>query len=139
MVAADERELGRRKELNLGHTFAHAIEHAAGYGRIPHGVAVAAGLGLALAASEALGLLEDPDLPGRRRPSPAASGCPRPWPPCGTDRAWPWTGRPSRAPSGTTRRPATPARASSCPGAWGRSRLDVAVQESLLASLLASR
>lgn len=65
VVAADEREAGVRRSLNLGHTFAHAIEHAAGYGRVPHGVAVAVGLVQALHASEALGLLEDEALCGR--------------------------------------------------------------------------
>ena len=65
LVARDERETGLRQLLNLGHTFAHAIEHAAGYGRVPHGVAVAVGLGLALEASRRLALLADPGLPQR--------------------------------------------------------------------------
>ena len=65
VVAADEREAGPRRTLNLGHTFAHAIERAAGFGRIPHGVAVAAGVGLALEASARFGVLEDPALPER--------------------------------------------------------------------------
>ena len=52
----------RRRVLNLGHTFGHAIEHAAGYGVIPHGVAVAVGLMLSLQASRASGTLEDPAL-----------------------------------------------------------------------------
>lgn len=51
VVASDPEERGPRRALNLGHTFGHAIEHAAGYGRVPHGVAV--GLGLALAARAA--------------------------------------------------------------------------------------
>lgn len=51
VVAQDEHEGGLRKALNLGHTFAHAIEHAAGYGKIPHGVAVGVGLVLAARAS----------------------------------------------------------------------------------------
>lgn len=50
VVAADPTEQGLRASLNFGHTFAHAIEHVAGYGVIPHGVAVAAGIGLALQA-----------------------------------------------------------------------------------------
>jgi 3-dehydroquinate synthetase len=58
VVARDERESGERKTLNLGHTFAHAIEHVAGYGTIPHGVAVGVGLCLALRASQAAGLLK---------------------------------------------------------------------------------
>lgn len=64
-VAADEREGGPRRALNLGHTFAHAIEHVAGYGRVPHGLAVAAGIGLALRLSAELGGLCDAGLPGR--------------------------------------------------------------------------
>ena len=65
LVARDVREQGERRALNLGHTFAHAIEHTAGYGRIPHGVAVAAGLGAALNLARALGVLRDAALPER--------------------------------------------------------------------------
>ncbi len=65
VVARDERESGERKTLNLGHTFAHAIEQTAGYGRVPHGVAVAVGLVLALETSLRSGRLEDAELPGR--------------------------------------------------------------------------
>ena len=65
VVEADPREGGARKALNLGHTFGHAIELVAGYGRIPHGVAVAAGLHLALAAASRVGLLEHEDLAAR--------------------------------------------------------------------------
>ncbi|MGH7706892.1 MAG: 3-dehydroquinate synthase [Vulcanimicrobiaceae bacterium] len=44
MVVADDRlESGRREILNLGHTFAHAIECASAY-RVSHGAAVAIGL-----------------------------------------------------------------------------------------------
>jgi 3-dehydroquinate synthase len=42
-VADDRLESGARQVLNLGHTFAHAIERASGY-RIAHGAAVALGL-----------------------------------------------------------------------------------------------
>jgi len=62
VVAKDFRESGPREQLNLGHTFAHAIEHVAGFGKIPHGIAVAAGLAMALEQSAATGLLEDPEL-----------------------------------------------------------------------------
>lgn len=45
IVARDEREqTGLRECLNLGHTVAHAIETAAGYGTYTHGEAVALGL-----------------------------------------------------------------------------------------------
>jgi 3-dehydroquinate synthase len=65
IVARDEEERGERRLLNLGHTFAHAIEHAAGFGRIPHGIAVGVGLVLALRASERAGLLAESELPER--------------------------------------------------------------------------
>ena len=43
IVARDEFETGDRALLNLGHTFGHAIETAAGYnGTIVHGEAVCA-------------------------------------------------------------------------------------------------
>lgn len=58
IVGRDPRELGERKVLNLGHTFAHAIEHVAGYGRVKHGVAVVVGVGLALRAGGAQELAE---------------------------------------------------------------------------------
>ena len=57
IVARDERESGERALLNLGHTFAHALEAEAGYdGRVLHGEAVSVGLGMAFALSTHLGL-----------------------------------------------------------------------------------
>jgi 3-dehydroquinate synthase len=44
VVAADEREAGLRKSLNLGHTLGHALESATAYERFVHGEAVAWGL-----------------------------------------------------------------------------------------------
>ena len=76
VVAADPNEAGPRKALNLGHTFAHAIEQVAGPGAIPHGVAVATGCGLALEASAAAGLLTDPTLPARYCALAASLGLP---------------------------------------------------------------
>jgi len=58
VVAADQRDAGRRQVLNLGHTVGHAIEVAAGYGRYRHGEAVALGLLAALRLSGA-GALRD--------------------------------------------------------------------------------
>ncbi len=57
IVAADERESGRRALLNLGHTFGHALEGAVGYdGTLLHGEAVAIGMVEAFRFSERLGL-----------------------------------------------------------------------------------
>ena len=67
IVAHDPLERGERKHLNLGHTFAHGIEHAAGYGRIPHGIAVGVGILLALAAARDSGKLAEPELLERVR------------------------------------------------------------------------
>ena len=47
---ADPHDRGPRNQLNLGHTFAHALEAAAGY-TLPHGRAVALGLLAALRLS----------------------------------------------------------------------------------------
>ena len=51
VVSADERETGMRAILNLGHTFAHAIEAGLGYGQWLHGEAVGCGMILAAALS----------------------------------------------------------------------------------------
>ena len=58
IVESDERETakeGGRALLNLGHTFGHAIENAAGYGEYLHGEAVAIGLCAAARLSQKLG------------------------------------------------------------------------------------
>lgn len=56
IVSADERESGVRECLNLGHTLGHALESVAGYGAVPHGVAVAEGLRFAgMLAEEIVG------------------------------------------------------------------------------------
>lgn len=55
VVAADEREMGLRALLNLGHTYGHAIEAHMGYGNWLHGEAVAAGMVMAARTSERLG------------------------------------------------------------------------------------
>ncbi|MEB3158566.1 MAG: 3-dehydroquinate synthase [Synechococcus sp.] len=44
VVAADEREGGRRAILNYGHTFGHVVENLTGYGTWLHGEAVAIGM-----------------------------------------------------------------------------------------------
>lgn len=47
-IEKDPEDLSLRQKLNLGHTFAHALEKTLGYDKIPHGIAVAFGLRLAL-------------------------------------------------------------------------------------------
>ena len=56
VVSRDEFETGERKTLNLGHTFAHAIEKLSGY-TTTHGCAVATGLAMAARAAVKLGVL----------------------------------------------------------------------------------
>jgi 3-dehydroquinate synthase len=55
IVSRDPFEEGERRVLNLGHTFAHAIEKAGGYSKVTHGEAVAVGLGIAVSVSLRLG------------------------------------------------------------------------------------
>ena len=62
VVGEDERETsGRRAILNYGHTFAHAIEATAGYGKLLHGEAVSIGMQMAARLAIDLGLCE-PEL-----------------------------------------------------------------------------
>ncbi|MDR2482377.1 MAG: 3-dehydroquinate synthase [Treponema sp.] len=62
VVEADPQETGgRRALLNLGHTFGHALETAAGLGRLSHGEAVAWGMVRACELGRALGITS----PGR--------------------------------------------------------------------------
>ena len=58
VVAADERESGKRALLNLGHTFGHAIENGMGYGEWLHGEAVGAGMCMAALLSNRLGWMD---------------------------------------------------------------------------------
>lgn len=55
VVSRDERESGLRAILNYGHTIAHAVEAAAGYGEYLHGEAVAIGMVAAGRLSRRLG------------------------------------------------------------------------------------
>jgi 3-dehydroquinate synthase len=68
IVSRDERETGDRALLNLGHTFAHALETEIGYGDdLLHGEAVAAGICFAFALSARLGLCPATDAERVRR------------------------------------------------------------------------
>ena len=67
IVERDETEEGERALLNLGHTFAHALEAATGYSdRLLHGEAVAIGCALAFELSQRLGLCAQ-EAPSRVR------------------------------------------------------------------------
>ncbi|HEU4629659.1 MAG TPA: 3-dehydroquinate synthase [Gemmatimonadaceae bacterium] len=57
VVAADEREQGRRKTLNFGHTIGHAVELASEF-RLLHGEAVAIGMSLESSLAERLAVAE---------------------------------------------------------------------------------
>jgi len=57
VVAADEREAGRRAILNFGHTVAHAIEATAQFATL-HGEAVAIGMAYEARLAEAIGIAE---------------------------------------------------------------------------------
>lgn len=88
IVSRDERETGERALLNLGHTFAHALERACRYdgSRLVHGEAVAIGLALAFRFSQRLGLCPGQDavrvarhlqavgLPSRLQDVPGGAG-----------------------------------------------------------------
>ncbi|HYW49253.1 MAG TPA: 3-dehydroquinate synthase [Gemmatimonadaceae bacterium] len=63
VVASDEREQGRRKTLNYGHTIGHAIEQLMEYS-VPHGACVAFGMLVEARIAIALGIC-DPALAPR--------------------------------------------------------------------------
>jgi 3-dehydroquinate synthase len=78
IVEADEFETAReggRALLNLGHTFGHAIENAAGYGEYLHGEAVAIGLCAAARLSQKLGFIGSAEV-ARTEAVVAAHGLP---------------------------------------------------------------
>ena len=66
VVAADEREGGRRAILNYGHTLAHALEIQGGFD-LRHGEAVAVGVIFAGEVAHRLGRIDDAHLAEHRR------------------------------------------------------------------------
>jgi 3-dehydroquinate synthase len=74
VVAADERELGLRQTLNLGHTIGHAVEAASDF-KLGHGHCVAIGLCAVARAAEGLGWCE-PGLSTRIERCVEAQGLP---------------------------------------------------------------
>ena len=79
LVAADEREAGRRRVLNFGHTAGHALEAETHYRRLRHGEAVAYGMRVAARIGASRGLLDKDDhaaltdLIGRMGPLPSVT------------------------------------------------------------------
>jgi 5-deoxy-5-amino-3-dehydroquinate synthase len=66
IVAADEREGGRRALLNYGHTLAHALETVTDH-RLAHGEAVAIGLVFAAHVARGLNRIDDDRVELHRR------------------------------------------------------------------------
>jgi 3-dehydroquinate synthase len=64
IVQQDEQESGTRENLNLGHTFGHAIELLSEF-KIPHGQAVAMGILKSIEYAKKYGVLEDESLEKR--------------------------------------------------------------------------
>ena len=60
IVAEDERDTGRRRLLNLGHSFGHAVESRSHY-ELLHGEAVAVGTSMICRAAQSRGLLCEAD------------------------------------------------------------------------------
>jgi len=85
IVAEDELESGRRALLNLGHTFAHAIEAGVSFGAWLHGEAVAVGLLMATELAARLGMV-DRALVARLEALLEASSLPTRPPPIGSAR-----------------------------------------------------
>jgi shikimate kinase/3-dehydroquinate synthase len=86
----DPHDRGPRNVLNLGHTFAHALEAAAGYGHVTHGSAVALGLLAALRLSG----LDTSAVEETLRPEPVRVD---------RDRAWAALQRDKKAENGRVR------------------------------------
>jgi len=82
VVSADEREDGRRKILNFGHTVGHALEAETAYSRFLHGEAVSFGMQAAVHLAESTGHLGADDGATIREtitrygPIPATTGIP---------------------------------------------------------------
>lgn len=102
VVAADEREIGERALLNLGHTFGHAIESALGYGSWLHGEAVAAGIVLAAELSCRMGLMPRSEIE-RTRALLAAAHLPITAPALGVERYLEYMGHDKKVEQGRVR------------------------------------
>ena len=86
VVEEDPYERGRRRSLNLGHTFGHALEVLSDY-QLRHGYAVAMGIVVAARVAEAMGLCQ-PGLPERVETLLRAFGLPTRVPPFRPGEIW---------------------------------------------------
>lgn len=75
VVGADEREGGRRRILNYGHTVGHALEALGAYRSLVHGEAVAIGMVAEASLAVQLGHCQ-PNVPERLRALVQAAGLP---------------------------------------------------------------
>lgn len=85
VVAADEREGGRRAILNYGHTFGHVVETLTGYGTWLHGEAVAIGMAAVGQLAVNKGLWTDSDQQ-RQLTLIQKAGLPTAWPSLNIDK-----------------------------------------------------
>ena len=67
VVSGDEKEEDRRRILNFGHTFGHALEAETGYSKFLHGEAVAWGMQAAAVLGRLESVLSDADQSAIRR------------------------------------------------------------------------
>jgi shikimate kinase/3-dehydroquinate synthase len=86
VVSEDFRESGKRRILNLGHTYGHALESHNRY-RVGHGRSVAAGMRVAVELSRSRGLLESADAHRMQIVLKKLAKGKMNWPPAGD--AWP--------------------------------------------------
>ncbi len=86
IVEEDPYEQGRRRVLNLGHTFAHALEVLSEY-ELRHGYAVAMGMVVAARVAAAIGFCQ-PELPPRIEALLHAFGLPTRVPPFQPEAVW---------------------------------------------------
>jgi len=86
VVEEDPYEQGRRRVLNLGHTFGHALEVLSDY-ELRHGYAVAMGIVVAGRVAVAMGLCQ-PELPPRIEALLRAFGLPTQVPPFQPEAVW---------------------------------------------------
>lgn len=87
VVAQDERESGRRRILNFGHTIGHALEAASGYRGLVHGEAVAIGMVQEADLARHLGLC-GMDVAERIRGLVQAAGLPHALPRVSFSKLW---------------------------------------------------